>query len=88
MKPPFNIDILKQIQKVEPPPFLFTRIEAKIHYQDQKTNRWFWATSVALILVMVCNILVFTLNSTKKQSVESTFLKETPLHYSQQLYEN
>lgn len=63
MKDP--VELLSQIQQVEAPPFLFTRIQQKIKEAEENrlSPKWAWTLGIAVLLFMTLNIAVFSLNS-------------------------
>lgn len=55
-----NIALLKQIERVDVPPFLLTRIEAKIAALREMyvKPRWVIATGLAFATIVLLNVLV------------------------------
>lgn len=52
---------LSNIQKVQAPPFLFTRITQKIVRENQVfSSPWAWTLSATLALLMLFNLVVIT----------------------------
>ena len=70
MKDP--LEILSSIQKAEAPPFLLTRIRAKIAaiQANRITPRLAWTWSVSLLLVLAVNIAVIV-SRTHEQEQEN-----------------
>ncbi len=85
-----NINTLKRIQKVSAPPFLFTRIEAKIEQQAfAVSTNWLLASSFALLLLLCLNVYFINQNfSSDYSSTESSqsILDGMSIDYSNQLY--
>ncbi len=55
-----EFDPLRKVRRVEAPPFLFTRIEAKIQRKQEEwvSVKWVWGTSMALVLLALFNLSV------------------------------
>ena len=53
-------NILERVQRVDPPPFLFTRIEARIATRSasRPSTSWVTATVLAMLLVLVVNTVL------------------------------
>ncbi|MES2515747.1 MAG: hypothetical protein V4580_16460 [Bacteroidota bacterium] len=66
-----NLDLLKQITKVEASPFLITRIQQKINntYYTKLSPRLAFGLSASFILLVVLNIAVIAMyhNNTKQE---------------------
>lgn len=64
-----ELNKLGNIQKVDTPPFLFTRIKAKIYQQNQRFEpKLVWKLSIALVFILIINAAVITVNlKSKKQ---------------------
>lgn len=58
-----DLEMLGRIKKVDTPPFLFTRIEAKI--QDFEAERFSptWAVAWSLALALLISVNVFAFNN-------------------------
>jgi hypothetical protein len=56
------MDYFNKIQKVEPPLFLFTRIQQQIKNTDSTSvsKKYVWATALSLILIVIINVFVLT----------------------------
>ncbi len=56
------MDYFNKIQKVEPPLFLFTRIQQRIKNLESITvpKKYVWATALSLIVIVLVNIFVLT----------------------------
>jgi len=70
-----NLDLeqLNRIQRVEAPPYLFTRIQQKI--ANGQTERLPKGMAVAInlsfVLILVINVIVFMRNTNKSDSTEN-----------------
>jgi hypothetical protein len=62
------MDYFNKIQKVEPPLFLFTRIQQQIKNLDNVSvsKKYVWATALSLIVIVIVNIFVLTKSITTK----------------------
>ena len=72
-----EFDPLRKVQKVEAPPFLFTRIEAKILRKQEEwvPVKWVMGTSMALVLLAIFNLSVLSnriqINSSNYDAAEA-----------------
>jgi hypothetical protein len=67
-----ELNKLGHIQKVDVPPFLFTRIQAKINEQNQRFEpKLVWYSSFALLLILFINAAVITVNLKSKKQENS-----------------
>ena len=59
MKNENELDLLKKVSKVDAPPFLLTRIQAKIRSgeADWLPVSWGWASGLAFGLLLLLNVL-------------------------------
>jgi len=57
-----SLELLEQIQKVEAPPFLFTRIQQRILNASlsEFSPRLTWTISLSFLLVLIINFAVMT----------------------------
>lgn len=64
MKQYQNIEQLKKVRKVDAPPFLLTRIHAKIRASkvEQLPLSWRWAGGLAFGLMLCLNLLAVKMN--------------------------
>jgi hypothetical protein len=72
-----NFDLLHTLQPVEPPPFLFTRIEQQLvqRKQNRFQPRLAWLAVSTAVLVLVFNITLATRQpTTAKTDLPDTFL--------------
>lgn len=83
----FNLDILKQIQKVEVPPFLFTRIQQQIDngYSLKFSKRLAWSLGISFLIVLIMNAAVLTYG-TKKAGRSNDLAQEMGLMPKNSLY--
>ena len=56
MKMEQNLDSLKRIKPVDAPPFLFTRIQARIESLDYVPVQWKWGFAAAALIVLAMNL--------------------------------
>jgi hypothetical protein len=81
-----ELDKLEHIQKVDAPPFLFTRIQAKIYRQNQRFDRKLvWKLSIAMVFILLINAAVITINL-KTQKQENSLAKAMHLVPNNELY--
>jgi len=82
-----QLHILEKIETVDAPPFLFTRIQAKIQEQlaDKLTTKQAIAYLAGLAFIVVLNVLV--LKQSSDQPTESDLVSELNLAPANQLYE-
>ncbi len=81
-----ELDKLEHIQKVDAPPFLFTRIQAKINHQNQKFEpKLVWKLSIAMVFILLINAAVITINL-KTQKQENSLVKAMHLVPNNELY--
>jgi hypothetical protein len=70
-----KLDLLKNIQSVEEPPFLLTRIRQRIQSLEllpaPRSWKWTMALAGAVILVLNLGVIFKTANTPKNTSVES-----------------
>lgn len=81
---------LKQVKKVDAPPFLWTRIQAKIRANaaEKAPLSWNWAGALALSALLALNISLFA-GTGKSSGIDRTqFLAEgLKLQAKNQLYD-
>jgi hypothetical protein len=81
-----ELNKLGHIQKVDAPPFLFTRIQAKIYQQNQRFDRKLvWKLSIAMVFILLMNAVVITINL-KPQKQENSLAKAMHLVPNNELY--
>ncbi|MCC6461983.1 MAG: hypothetical protein IT260_16030 [Saprospiraceae bacterium] len=87
MKNESNIDLLKKVGKTEAPPWLFTRIQAKLRQgeAEQAPGWWPWATGLALAALLVLNLAVW--QGAGSPSAAESLVSSLQLHASNQLYD-
>ena len=61
MKQQHDLDRLKKVNKVDAPPFLLTRIQAKIDARQMGQApvpvQWKWASALALAIMLLLNVM-------------------------------
>ena len=74
-----KLDLLKQIKKVDAPPFLLTRIRQQIGMSgySEAPAKWKWAITCSFLLILALNmtILVKT-NQLQKNTVKNTDIEK------------
>lgn len=81
-----ELNKLGQIQKVDAPPFLFTRIQAKIYQQNQRFEpKLVWKLSIAMVFILLINAAVITTNLKPKKQ-ENSLAKAMHLVPNNELY--
>lgn len=90
MKQQPDIEQLKRVKKVAAPPFLLTRIQAKIEENNMEhlAPQWKWAGVLAIALMLFMNIFVVNLeqqNNTQSEAMEM-ISEGMGLFQSNQLY--
>lgn len=55
-------DILDRVQRVDPPPFLFTRVEARLEAgtTERPSRAWVTALALAMVFLLVVNTWLLT----------------------------
>ena len=86
-----RIDILERIARVDPPPFLFTRIEARIAARqfERPSRQWAWAGATALVALLIVNAVLMGTQPRDDRSFASDvgqFAAGMGLEASNQLY--
>jgi hypothetical protein len=69
-----DIDMLGQIQKVDAPPFLLTRIKQKIEntHNSNFSPRLAWSLAMAVVLVLLLNLGVIISKTSHTDSLADT----------------
>jgi len=86
-----ELEVLEKVNRVEAPPFLFTRIEARIQAQlnEQLPIRWVWVSISTVLLLFVVNTLILRdstqLSETSNSSAQH-ISEEMGMQTSNQLY--
>lgn len=85
MKNEEQIELLRKVQKVDAPPFLLTRIHARIRAGEAERlpASWKWAGSLAIGLLILMNALAFT---APERSESADLARQYGLYQTQQLY--
>lgn len=65
-----NLDLLSQIQKVDAPPFLYTRIQQRIEnvYSPSFTKRLSWSLGLSFVVVMAMSATVIVIKNKELKS--------------------
>ena len=79
--------LLGKVSKVDAPPFLFTRIKAKIEnkFANKITPKWLWASSLGLILLIMINLSLIK-NYTADQSQKENLAEKLNILPNNTLY--
>ena len=85
------LDPLERIASVDPPPFLFTRIDARISAlsADVPARPWIFASATAMLFVLALNAFMFVGQGSSTGQVEgsvATIAEEMGMYTSNQLY--
>jgi len=90
MKHQHPLEQLRNVKKVEAPPFLLTRINAKIAAQEVETLplSWKWTGALAFGLVLLLNVRALQVNRQASSSQDTIEVLADGLHLSNanQLY--
>lgn len=90
MKPKNELEALKKINRVEAPPFLFTRIEAKIEAVEAQTVsiNWVVGASLAFSLLLAVNILLIQnkFSGSSEQTQFQTYIEDMNLDATNESY--
>jgi hypothetical protein len=76
-----KLELLSQIESVEAPPFLLTRIKQQIENErvNQFSPRVTWALSISMVLIVSLNLAVLFRNETKSAEISSNIAQEMQL---------
>lgn len=82
-----KLDALKKVQKVEAPPFLWTRIQARLRQSDVERlpRSWQWAGALAFGMLLLLNWRVIA--NAGNPTPEATLAAGIPLQTNNQLYD-
>jgi hypothetical protein len=91
MKTNNDLDLLKSIKKAEAPPFLYTRIVARIQSIESERipGSWAFTTGIAFSILVILNsfVLVSRINVKNPENIKiEAVAKEMHLTHSNQLY--
>lgn len=84
-----KLDALKKVQKVEAPPFLWTRIQARIRQSDMERlpRSWQWAGALAFGILLLLNWRVIATSGRTTPAPVATLAAGIQLQPSNQLYD-
>jgi hypothetical protein len=88
-----ELEVLEKVNRVEVPPFLFTRIEARIQSQlnEQLPVRWVWVSLSAVLFLVVINTLILQGNTQLPKSWNTSSVQyiseEMGIQTTNQLYQ-
>ncbi len=80
------IDLLNSIQKVDPPPFLLTRIEARLERVLPAPRFWVLGSVLALCAIVAVNVLVLRGQLSAVRENVASLVEGMGLDNSNQLY--
>ena len=82
------IDLLKKVQKVDAPEFLFTRIRTKIAHPalDRVPPTWKWAGALAFGLLLTANFFLAHNRGQLTPDTTELLVSSMSLDHSNQLY--
>ena len=86
-----ELELLQQVKRVDTPPFLRTRIDARILQasEDSLSNGWVWSFAATVALLIVVNSMVFlsgTEDSSTSDTGAYTITQGMGINVSNQLY--
>jgi hypothetical protein len=88
MKKMNQIALLKKVRQVEAPPFMLTRIEAKLRAieAERLPVSWQWAGALTFMLLVLFNVSAMRTERTASPDATSQLVESLQLHPSNQLY--
>jgi len=83
-----TLEPLEQIKKVNPPPFLYSKIEKRIKEEqtDRVSAKWLVAASVTLIILIASNSFLISSNLKTKNNNGNNIADAFQLTTNNQLY--
>ena len=84
-----NLDLLNNVKRMEAPPFLLTRVMAKIHSEVQRPvpASWKWAGGLAFVVLLALNTGVAQWQSQTVVTPVQSLVDNMALQPSNQLYD-
>ena len=84
-----NLALLKKVRRVEAPPFLQTRIQAKIRASaaERLPASWQWAGGLAFALLLFLNGIALRREKTAAQPPSGLMAESLEIQTSNQLYD-
>ena len=81
-----DIDLLKKVSKVDAPPFLLTRIQAKIRSGEAERLpvSWGWASGLAFSLLLLLNMLA--LGRSNETTPTKSLAEQLQMNQNNELY--
>ncbi|MBL7784228.1 MAG: hypothetical protein JNM22_23535 [Saprospiraceae bacterium] len=82
------IHLLKKIQKVDAPEFMYTRIQARIRIQatEQLPLSWKWAGGLAFGMLLLLNVSLLQRRQSQAPDTAELLISNMNLYQSNQLY--
>jgi hypothetical protein len=89
MKNEEELDLLKKVAKIEAPPFLMTRIAAKIRAAeaDRLPVSWQWAGSLAFAALVLLNVFLAKIEARFTLEPAETLAVTLKIQPSNQIYD-
>lgn len=89
MKETDKLEHLKKVQKVEAPPFLWTRIQAQLNKAatERLSPTWQWAGALAFSLLLLLNWKALSTAARNTPPSVATLAAEVQLQPTHQLYD-
>lgn len=83
-----KFDLLKKVRKVDAPPFLLTRIQARIRRNEAERlpASWQWAGSLAFGLLLLLNALAIKQPAANGTESSESLVQNFQLDQTNQLY--
>lgn len=83
-----HLDVLKKVRRVEAPPFLLTRIKAKIRANEAESLpvSWVWSGAMACGLLVLANVVVLKAQGSEAMPLAEKIDETLQIQLSNQLY--
>jgi hypothetical protein len=84
-----ELDLLKKVEKVDTPPYLMTRIQARIHQEEAEKLpiAWKWAGSLTFVVMILGNIYFSNMGSIGSKPTAESLESNLYLQTQNQLYD-
>jgi len=88
MKIEIKPELLRRVKKIDAPPFLLTRIQAKLRAAEAERVpvSWRWAVSLVFFLLLVSNFYFLKMEKTDHAAPAETLVVKLQLQCYNQLY--
>jgi hypothetical protein len=77
-----ELDKLQKIKPVEAPPFLLTRIKARLHAPDTAPGTWKWVFAAIALVLLVGNLTVLLNSNNNRRETPDVGAVVNALHLS------